>query len=174
MSDPTPPPLRRPVKPSGAIRAARTLWLASFAVGMLAVVSAFLAREAHVERLSAAAAEIDPGGDALTLEAVATIVFWGSLGALVLVVVVEAILLRVMMRRHGWARWVLLVVLLIHFGVVLLADASLVAPAAEGILARVLLLGQLLLAGAGLIVSAVPGSRWWFRPEHQASGRAAN
>lgn len=171
-SDQVPPPLRPPVKPAGAIKAARGLWLASFAVGALIVVTAFFARDAQVERLSAAAAVIDPGRDAETLEAVAMILFWGSLGALALIVLVEAILLRVMMRRHGWVRWVLLVALAAHLGIVLLVEASVVAPDLEGIAARVLLVGQLLLAGAGLIVSALPGTRWWFRAEHQASGPA--
>ncbi|MCU1638942.1 MAG: hypothetical protein JWL94_1589 [Microbacteriaceae bacterium] len=154
------------------MRVARALWLTSLAAGLLAIVTALLEWDAQVDRLSTAAAEIEPGRDTATLDAVATIVFGGSLAALVLVVVIEAVLLKVMMRRHAWARWALLVVLLVHSGVVLLAEASLAAPGIEGILVRLLLLGQLLLAGAGLIVSVLPGARRWFRTEHQSGGHA--
>lgn len=171
MSDSTPPPVPLPIEPTGPVKAARSLWIISFAVGLLAAVFVFLARNAQVERLRQLVTDLQPDRNAETLRAVATFVVWGSLGALVLLIVVEALLLRVMMRRHGGARWALLIVLLIHGAVAVLADAIVVAPTDEGVYVRILLGAQLLLAVAGLVVSMLPGARRWFRAEHKARGR---
>lgn len=172
MSDLTPAPVPAPITPSRPMKVVRSLWIGSFVAGLLAIVFAFLAREVQLERLRELITELEPGQDPETLDAVATLVFWGSLGPLALVVIIEAILVRAMMRRHGGARWGLLVTLLFHGAVAVLADAFVVTPEWEGILVRVLLLAQLLLAGAGLIGSAFPAANAWLRAEHESSGRS--
>jgi hypothetical protein len=64
-------------------------------------VLSFLNRDAQLERLRQSVAAVDAEQDAETLDTVASIAFWGSLGAVVLVIVIEAALLSVLLRRRG-------------------------------------------------------------------------
>ena len=68
----------------------------------------FLFHTDQLDRLVELLTGLDTGHDAATLRALATLLVWASLGALALVIVIEAILVAVMMRRHGWVRWVLM------------------------------------------------------------------
>ena len=170
LSNPVPPPIPPPMTATGAARVSKLLWLTSFAAGLMAIVFAFLARDAQVERLKEIVTDIRPDQDAASLEAVASVVFWGTLGALALVIAVEALLVRVMMRRRRWPRWVLMPVLLLHGAVALLADGFVVLPE-EGVYVGALLAAQLLLALAGLVVSFLPGAGAWLRAENQPRRR---
>ncbi|MCU1635710.1 MAG: hypothetical protein JWQ68_949 [Cryobacterium sp.] len=167
MSDRTPAPVPPPVIPNRPLKASRFLWLASFALGLLAAVYAFLSRNDQIDQLRKLAGDAAPDQASGTRDAVASAVFWGTLVALVLIVVIEAILLRVMLRRHGGARWALLVVLLVHAGVALLAASVVAVNAFEGLSVQLLLLAQLASACVALVSSAVPGTGSWFRGEHQ-------
>ena len=62
-------------------------------------------------------ARLDTNHDAQTLRALATLLVWTGVGALTLVVAIEAILVVIMMRAHGWARWGLLGALVVHAAV---------------------------------------------------------
>ena len=168
MSDLTPAPVRGPIVATGPVKAARALWLISFVLGLLAAYFIFLFRADQLDRLSELLTGLNTTQDAQTLRALATLLVWASLGALVLVVAIESTLLVVMLRRHGWVRWVLLGVLVLHAGVWVVVDAVIVAPEEQVIYFGLLLLAQLVLASVALILSFFPGASEWFRAEHEA------
>jgi drug/metabolite transporter (DMT)-like permease len=173
MSDTTPAPTGRPPQPSRAVNVARALWLLSFVAGLLAVVFAFLSRDVQIDHLRTLVKDLRPEQDAETLKTVASTVFWGCLGAIVLVIAVEALNLRVLMRRHGGARWTLLFLVLVQAAVTVLAIAFLGSPGSEGNAILVLLAAALVLAGAALVACALPGAGAWFRTEHKTRPRGA-
>ncbi|WP_411722233.1 hypothetical protein [Mycetocola sp.] len=153
-----------PTKPTGPVKVARFLWLASFVVGLAVLAFAFLSRDDQIKRLSDVIADVDPNRAAETLTSAATIVFWSSFGAIAVVVVLEALLLRAVLRRHRWAQWAQLLVLLAHTGVVLLAGTFL-ALGDAGVLIAALLIVQLVLGVVALVVSVLPGSGAWFQTQ---------
>lgn len=163
MSDLTPAPVPPKIVPAGPVKLASYLWIASFVAGLMAILVVFLGRDEQLKRLGDVLTGMRPNEDQATLDAVADVVLWGSLLALVAVIVVEGILLAVMMRRHGAVRWVMLVVLLIQVVVTVLADALVVTPGTDGWGVHALLLAQLVLAGAALVVSTLPGAGRWLR-----------
>lgn len=171
MSDRTPAPVLEPIVPTRQVKAARTLWLVSFAAGFIAVLFAFVARNEQLERLRQLVTELAPERDAETLAALAALVFWGTLALFALVLVIEAIVLRVMMRGHGAARWALMVILVLNAGVLLVADAVVIAPGDEGIYLRICLVAQLALGGVGLVLSLFPGASAWFRAQKKRRRR---
>lgn len=168
MSDVTPPPMRKQRLVAGPLKASRLIWLISFVVGLLAAYFVFLFRSDQLKRLNEVLAGLDTTHDAPTLKALATLLVWASMGALALVIIIEAILLAVMMRGHGWVRWVLLGVLVVHAGVWVVVDAVIVAPDAQIIYFRILLVSQLVLASVALILAFFPGATAWFRAEYES------
>jgi hypothetical protein len=161
-----PPPIQAKVPPPGAVVASRSIWIAGFVVGLLAVVIAFYARDGVLDALQERLGDLMPDESDDTLERVTAVVFWVSITAILLVTLIESLLLRRMMGRHGGIRWVMLVALLVHAGVALLADAFLGVGDA-GIFLRLLIFGQLALSALGLLVSVLPGTGRWFRLEHE-------
>jgi hypothetical protein len=91
------------------------------------------------------------------------VVFWGSLGAVLLVILLEAALLGVVMGRRGWARWVLLLLLAGHTVVLLVAAAFLVPDGDAGSYVVLLWGLGLLLAVAGLVFFFVPSANAWLK-----------
>lgn len=171
MSNRAPAPIPRRTVPTRTVTVARCLWLLSYLLGVVAVAFTYLSRNAQLERLRTLSSELRPGETAETLDSVAAVVFWSMLGALVLIIVVEALLLAVMMRQRGGARWALLAVLVIHGAVWALADAVLIGPGAPELYLRLLLLAQLVTACAGWVVSLLPGARAWFRSQPRVRDR---
>ena len=165
MSDSRPAPVLQSAKPTRQVKWARTLWLVSFGAGSIALLFAFVSRDEQLSRLRELVTDLAPEQDAATLAALASLVFWGALGLVALVIVIEAIVVRVMMRGHGGARWALMIMLVVNAGVVLIADALVIAPGDEGLYLRICLIAQLALAGVGLVLSLVPGAGRWFRAE---------
>jgi hypothetical protein len=172
MSDRTPAPVLQPIVPTRQVRAARTLWIISFAAGLIAMLFAFVARDDQLKRLRELTTDLAPERDAETLSALASLVFWGTLALVVLVIVIEAILLRVMVRGHGGARWALMFTLFVNAGALLIADALVIPPGDDGLYLRVCLIAQLTLAGAGLVLSLFPGASSWFRAQKKARRRS--
>jgi hypothetical protein len=170
MSNLTPAPVPTKVPPTVTILVSRYLWLASFVAGMGVLLFAFLARNTQIEWLTGVVEDIQPDQDAGTLKNVATFLFWASLVAVSVVVLVEGILVRRMMHRHGAVRWAIFFVLLVHAAVALLADAFLVTTEQEGLYLRILLVAQLLLAVAAFLASLMPGAWGWFRAERHGDG----
>lgn len=165
MSDKTSAPIVKPVVPSGAIKASRYLWFASFVAGIMVVLFAFLARSNQTDRIQDVIRDLDPDRNEDTLETAANIVLWGSLGAVGVVLLVELALLFSMLRGRGWIRFVQLPVLLLHAVVAVVADGLIVGDDVDGVFLRALLAAQLLLAVAGFCASFLPGTRAWFRRE---------
>ena len=174
MSDSTPAPVLQPIVPTRTVKLARTLWLVSFAAGSIAILFAFVSRDEQLSRLRDLVTQLAPERDAETLAALASLVFWGTLGLVALVIVIEAILLRVMMRGHGGARWALMFILFVNAAVSLIADAFVILPGEEGLYLRICLVGQLTLAGGGLVLSLFPRPSAWFRAQKKSRRRPRN
>ncbi len=151
-----------------SVRLARTLWLFSFVAGFAVLVGSFLTRDSHLERLRAVVDGMSPGGDADGLTAASAIVFWGSLGAMLLVILLEAAALAIINGRQGWVRWLLVPLLLVHGGAVLVTEAFLVPEGDGGSYVWLLWGAQLLMAFAGLVLLFMPSSNAWFRSRNQA------
>ncbi|MHA7264205.1 hypothetical protein ACX80W_13485 [Arthrobacter sp. TMN-37] len=164
-----PAPIVVSVPPPGPVRAALSLWLASFAAGLVAALVAFLNRRAQIDRLREAAAGLGSGRDASTLDTVASVAWWSALGALLVLMAVEALLLAVLLRTGGWPRWVLLVVLPVHVAVMVVGASILGPPGAETYLV-VLLAAQAVLGAAALAASLLPRANAWFRAGRNSAG----
>ena len=142
-----------------------------FLAGIAAVVIAFYAGDEQRSALQDVLAGLLPEETAATLERIATVLFWVTLGAILVVILVESLLLSRMMGRHGGVRWLMLLVLAVHAVVAVFADAFL-SGGDVGIFLRLLLLAQLLLAGVALILSFLPGTGRWFRTRRDQQRRA--
>lgn len=163
MSDTTPPPIPPTRTPAGSVRLAGRLWFGSVVVGLAAVVLRVLDREGPLSYLRRTAGELDAGLADADLETVALIAFWGTVGALLIVLLAEAVLIRPFLAGRGWTRWVLAVLLVLNLGSVLLASAFLTDDSGGLQLPFVLLVVQAVLAAAALLVALLPASSRWFR-----------
>ena len=152
----------------GTIRHGRTLWLVSFVAGLAVLVASFLTRDGHLERLRSVVEEMAPGGDAEAVTTATGIVFWGSGGALLLVMLLEAVMLGVVLGRQGWARWALVPLLAGHALVMLVATAFLVPDGEGGSYVMLLWGAELLLALVGLVLFFLPSSGAWLKSSRPA------
>jgi hypothetical protein len=128
----------------------------------VAALLAFLNRRAQLDRLREAAAGIGTERDPMTLETVASVAWWGALGAVLVLIGIEALLLAVLLRRRGWPRWVLLALLPVHLAV-LAAGGSILAPPGAQTYFVLLLVAQAVLGAAALAASLFPRANAWFR-----------
>ncbi|WP_207454535.1 hypothetical protein [Desertivibrio insolitus] len=162
MSDTTPPPVKAPPKAPAAIATTRVLLLVSFVAGFVVIMFAFLSRNTRVEELRTFVTDFDADADSAAIDTTANVLFWATLGVLTAVIVIEALLLQAMMRRHGSGRWVLVFVVALHAAVALFAN-ELLTLGEDGLVIAIALVAQLLLAGAALLSAFMPGSWRWFR-----------
>jgi len=142
---------------------ARALWLFSFAAGVAVLIGSFLTRDSHLQRLRSVVDQMAPGGGAEAVTTSAAIVFWGSLGALLLVILLEAAALAIFSARQGWSRWLMIPLLASHVLVMVRAAAFLVP---DGVAAgRVVLLwsAEVFLAFCGLVALFMPSAGSWLR-----------
>lgn len=167
MSNAVPPPVITEQPPPPVIRRAGTSWLLSVIAGVVAIVFALLDRETHVGSVRETAGSIDTQVDAADLDQVASIAFWGTLGVFGLVLLLEALLVRPLLRGRGWARWPLLVVVVVNTGAVLLVIAFLGNESAGFRYVPHLATGQLILAVVALVLSLLPPASRWFRTMRQ-------
>jgi LPXTG-motif cell wall-anchored protein len=87
---------------------------------------------------------------------------------MLLAILLEAAALGLVMRRHRWAPWAMIPLLLGHAGAIRVAAAFLV-PSGDSNNYLVLLWGvQLLLGAAGLILLFRPASGAWLRSGTEA------
>ena len=163
MSDRTPAPIRRTTPATTPVKVARSLWILSFAVGALLVIIAFLGRDRQLDALRELVVDLDPARDASTLDAVTELAFWGSLAAFAVVILVEAVLLRAVLRGRGRVRWALVLAVVAQVAASLLADAFLLATDEQGLYLRIALIAQLVSACAALVAGFTPGANAWFR-----------
>lgn len=163
MSYSAPAPIAVNEPPPATIKSARALWLASFVVGAGVLLWQFLSRDTHLERLQTLANDVAPGNDVAAQQTAVGLLFWGILGMLTLVILLEMTLLGTAMRQRGWAPWALFVMLLIHGGATYLAAAFLVPDGEAGSYTLMLWAAQFLLAVTGLLLLVLPASTQWFR-----------
>ncbi|MEQ4567679.1 hypothetical protein [Paenarthrobacter sp. CAP02] len=161
------PPIAAATKPPTFARVSRSLWVASFLAGLGVVVTGFLARDSHFERLKGLIGTMVPDGDAKAVDGATAVVFLGSLAMLALVMAMEAVLLAVLFKRRLWARWALAPVVLLHAIVTVITRDFVVAPGSEGVLATLLLAAQFVLAAAGLILLFLPSTTSWLLSERR-------
>ncbi|MDQ0663066.1 hypothetical protein QFZ35_001564 [Arthrobacter ulcerisalmonis] len=166
LSYSAPPPI--PVSPPAprTVRTARTLWFSSFAAGLAVLLGSFAARESNLQRLRGVVADMASGSDAESVGTAAEMVFWGSIGALLLVTLLEAAALAAVLGRRNWARWVLVPLLASHLPLLLLASAFLVPGGDAGSYVVMLWGAGLLLAVAGLVFLFLPSAGAWLQREH--------
>jgi hypothetical protein len=146
-----------------SVRLARNLWLLSFVAGLAVLVGSFLTRDSHLERLRTVVQETAPGGDETAITTATAIVFWGSIGALLLVMLLEAAMLGVVVGRQGWARLALVPLLAGHVLVMVVAATFLVPPGDAGSYVAILWGLEILLAFIGLVLFYVPSAAAWLR-----------
>jgi hypothetical protein len=146
-----------------SISLARGLWLLSLVAGSAVIVGSFMTRTSHLERLRTVVDGMAPGGDADAVTLSTAIVFWGSLGALLLLVLLQAGFLSAASGRRGWARWVLIPLLASQVVVMAVATAFLVPEGDAGSYVALLWGVQLLLGFAGLLALFMPSAGRWFR-----------
>ena len=163
LSYSTPAPIVVAPPTPRSIRAAGTLWVFSFVAGFAVLAGSFLTRDSHLERLRAVVDGMAPGGDADALTAASAIVFWGSMGAMLLVILLEAAALAIVNGRQGWVRWLMIPLLLVHVGAVLVAEAFLVPEGDGGSYVWLLWGIQMLMAFVGLVLLFMPASNAWLR-----------
>ena len=167
LTDETKPPVLRAIPTPRVVRTARTLWILSFVLGGAAVFIAFLSRDAIVEELTERLGRLAPGYDAGEVASLVDVVYWSSIAGLGIIITIEAVLLGSLMNRRGGARWLQLLVLVVHAGAVLVGSAFL------AIGERALLVAALLVAGFVLCVVAwalclAPAAGRWFRMRDEA------
>ena len=146
-----------------SVGVARTSWLLSFVAGLAVLIGTFFARDSNLERLRAVVEEMAPGGDADAVTTSSAIVFWGSLGALLLVILLEAAAVAAVSARHGWGRWLLIPLLAGHVVATVIAAAFLVPEGDAGSYVVLLWGAQLLLAFVGLVALFMPSAGRWLK-----------
>ncbi|WP_227007967.1 hypothetical protein [Pseudarthrobacter sp. AB1] len=146
-----------------SVRLARSAWLLSFVAGLAVLIGSFLTRTPHLERLRTVVEEMAPGGDANAVTTSAAIVFWGSLSGLLLVTLLQAAMLAVVSARHGWARWLMILLLAGQILVMAVASAFLVPEGDAGRNVVLLWGSQLLLAFVGLVALFMPPAGRWLK-----------
>lgn len=149
----------------GSIHAAWSFWLLSFVAGLAVLIGSFASRDSHLERLRSVVTQMAPGGDADAVGASAGIVFWGSLGALLLMLLLESAALAAVSARRGWARWPLVPLVASHVLVLVVAAAFLVPEGAAGSYVVMLWGAQVLTASVGLVLLFAPASNDWLQAE---------
>lgn len=147
----------------GSVQLARSFWLFSFVAGLAVLIGSFLARDSNLERLGTVVEKMAPGGDADAVTTSAGIVFWGSIGALLLVILLEAAVLAIVSARRGWARWLLIPLVAGHVLVMVVAAAFLVPEGDAGSYVAMLWGVQILTAAVGLVLLFLPPSNAWLR-----------
>lgn len=171
LTDETRPPVLRPIPTPGVVRTARTLWILGFVLGGAAVFIAFLSRDAIVDELTERLGRLAPGYDADQIASLVDVVSWSSIAGLGLIIAIEAVLLGSLMNRRGGARWLQLIVLVLHAGAVLVGSAFL-AIGDRAVFVTALLVAGFVLCVVAWALFLVPGAGRWFRMKDEAQ-RAA-
>jgi hypothetical protein len=146
-----------------SISLARGLWLLSLVAGLAVVIGSFLTHTSNLERLRTVVDRMAPGGNADAVTTSTAIVFWGSLGALLLLILLQTAFLAAVSGRRGGARWVLIPLLAAQVVVMAVVTAFLVPEGDAGTYVVLLWGAQLLLGFAGLLALFMPSAGRWFK-----------
>jgi hypothetical protein len=145
------------------MRLAQFLWVVSFLVGAGCIVIVYLVRERQLEWLRELVSGMSVDTNPKSLDSVTGLVFWASLGAVSLVILIEVFLVSIVMLARNWARWTLVVVILLHLAVAVLAGAFLIPPSNTGPYVLSLLALEFILALAATVITFFPASAAWIR-----------
>lgn len=159
------PPIGKlaPEPPPGIMRLAQFFWVVSFLVGTSCIFIVYLVRDRQLEWLRELVREMSLNIEPESLDSVTGLVFWVSLGAVSLVILIEVVFVSVLMLARNWARWALVVVLLLHLGVAVLAGALLIPPGDTGTYVLAFLAVEFGLALAGVVLSFLPRASAWIK-----------
>jgi len=160
-----PPPIQRS-ETTGIARALRSFLVLSFVLGGIAIAFAALNRTTQVEELRSAIADTLPTMAADMRDIVSAALYLGTLTSLAVIVLVEALLLRAIMRRRRGARWGLLVVVIVHLALAIVTS-GIVGTGEGGIPIIGLLAAQFCAAAAGAIIGVLPVTRRWMLGEDE-------
>jgi hypothetical protein len=167
ISNTTPAPIVPIRTITGAANVARMLWLVSFTLGLLGILSAIVFRDSAIAELSKLVVEMR---DTLTddeVQSVVNVIYFAALGAVGFITLIEMVLVRAMHTGRGSLRWALLaVVLLLHAPSAVLSLAF-IAPGINETLHATFLWSQLVFAVAALVVGFLPSANRWFRSQHE-------
>lgn len=125
MSNTTPAPVNLPRETAAPVRIAARLGFFSVVIGLAAMVYRVVNQDGQLAYLRRTAGGVDGTVGQSDVETVALIAFWGTIGLLVIVFLVQAILIGPLKRGVGWTRWVLLALLVPNLAGVVLASAFL-------------------------------------------------
>lgn len=167
LADETKPPVLRAIPTPRVVKTARTLWILSFVLGGAGVFVAFLSRDPIVDELTERLGRLAPGYDADEVATLVDVVYWSSIAGLGLIITIEAVLLGSLMNRRGGARWLQLIVLVVHAGAVLVGSAFL-AIGDRALLVAALLVAGFLLCIIAWVMCLVPSANRWFRMQDEA------
>lgn len=163
MSNTTPPPLNVPRKPAAPVRVAARLLSLGAVIGLASVVFRVLNQDTQLTYLRRTAGGVESGVPQSEIELVALVAFWGTIGLLVIVFLIQAILIGPLQRGKGWVRWVLLGLLVPNLLGLLLASAFLSDDTPGLQLTPLLLIAQVVLAVVAVLTMLLPAATRWFR-----------
>lgn len=168
MSSTTPAPVKLPPNPPSTVRYAARLGLVGVVIGLVALVFSVVDRNGQLAHLRQTIGGVDSTLAQSDVDLVALSAFWGTLGLLAIVFLVQGLLIRPLQHGSGWARWVLLGLLAPDVVGLLLATAFLTDGSAGLQLVPLLLMAQLVLAVLAVLAALLPASSRWFRDERRA------
>jgi hypothetical protein len=171
MSDDTKPPVLRKIPVPRVVKLARTLWIFSFVLGGAAVLIAFLSHQTLTAELTTTLGRLTPGYSEDEVATFVDIAYWSCIAGLGVVITAEAILLGFVLNRRGGARWLQLLILVLHVVVVVVALAFL-AIGDWGALVALLLPSGLVLAVTGWVLCLVGPANRWFRLKDEGQAAA--
>ncbi|MBT2587062.1 hypothetical protein [Arthrobacter sp. ISL-95] len=152
-----------PTPPPGTMRLAQFLWVVSFLVGAGCIFIVYFVRESQLDWLRELVREASLDTSPETLDTITGLVFWASLGAVSLVILIEVFLVSTVMHARNWARWALVGVMLLHLAVTVLAGAFLVPPDNRGPFVLSFLAVQLIMALAATVTMFLPATAAWIK-----------
>jgi hypothetical protein len=167
MSNTTPAPVNLPRETVAPVRIAARLGFFSVVIGLAAMVYRVVNQDGQLAYLRRTAGGMEGTVGQSDVDTVALIAFWGTIGLLVIVFLVQAILIGPLKRGVGWARWVLLGLLVPNLAGVVLASAFLTDDSGLQ-LTPLLLIAQVVLAVLAILAALLPASTRWFREERRA------
>ncbi len=155
-----PTPAERPPATPRSVRLSAALWWAGCLAGVVGVVTALLDHAALEAKLTASAQESDPAASADVVADGVRATIGLVVGTTGLLVLVSLLWVGLVLRRHGWARWALLV----NAALLLLAvdvTQDMVSGGADVDRVAVLVQGALVVLAPVLLLAR--SARTWFR-----------
>lgn len=162
LSDTTPPPIvPLDPPPPGPVQRTRVWWLLAVTAGFITVLFGFTRRNAIAPRLVEAVIDRSPGLSADAAATLADNLSTATLGALLLITILQIVWMRRLLARRPWTRTAQAITLLVHVPVALVAATVLAPPGAGAVLDRGVVLGHLVLSAVAVLYSLNPRVTSW-------------